>query len=83
MAESENGDHFFMPQNGEIDIVLCVYQFWVGFMPIKKFGSFLAVFCRFSLSTGTKLKVSLCQDYEANLEKQSKLGDDGQSMGSH
>ena len=58
MAESENGDHFFMPQNGEIDIVLCVYQFWVGFMPIKKFGSFLAVFCRFSLSTGTKLKVS-------------------------
>jgi len=25
----------------------------------------------------------LPQDYEANLEKQSKLGDDGQSMGSH
>ena len=29
------------------------------------------------------LKVSFCQDYEANLEKQSKLGDDGQGMGSH
>ena len=27
--------------------------------------------------------VSFVQDYEANLEKQSKLGDEGQGMGSH
>ena len=45
----------------EQTFVLCVYQFWLGFKPILKFGSFLAIFKPFSLGTDKKTKSALGQ----------------------
>jgi len=53
------------PQNGGIDI------FWalITFRPILKFGSFFAVFGRFSLSTDTKLKVPFYMHSDQRVEE--------------
>ena len=72
MAESENGDHFFMPQNGEIDIVLCVYQFWVGFWLI--FGCFLPFFLEHGHKTKSVVLQQMCLDKKLKkTNKQTKF----------